>query len=120
MKIEQGFPKSPWKNSESFKKPDHKLLVAKKDDKIVGYIYTKHTQAEKDHLVKMMVHEDHQGQGIGNALMKTLTRPTSLNVRKSNKKALSLYVNHGFRVVKTIPKMYKNGEDAIHMIKDFT
>ncbi len=119
MNIEKDFPKAPWKKPESFQKPDHRLMVAKLDNDVVGYIYTKHTHNEKDHLVKMMVHKDHRKTGVATEMLKTLTRPTSLNVRESNSSAMALYQKHGFKVAKIIPKMYKDGEDAVHMIKDF-
>ena len=43
-------------------------------------------------------------------------RSLTLEVRKSNQKAINFYLKHGFKVVVEKPQYYSNGEDAIYMM----
>lgn len=121
LKLEQQSKHNPWQNVESFKKPLHTLFVAKKEGNVVGYMYVNNTLAHKDHIAKMLVDKDHRTADnvVESKMFGQLTKTTSTNIRVSARKAFYSYYENGFRVVKRIPKHYKNGEDATHMIKEF-
>ena len=69
------------------------------------------------------VHASFRRRGIGHGLMqaalaqaKTLgAQSATLEVRKSNRAAISLYERFGFRIMGDRPRFYSNGEDAYTM-----
>ncbi len=75
-------------------------------------------------ICQIAVHPDIQRSGVGSELMKELisdakakkVRSMTLEVRKSNEKAINFYKKHGFKVSHTKPGYYSNGEDAVYMI----
>ena len=80
------------------------------------------------HLLTIAVHPNHRFQGHGSRLMRHLLmfaqtrqcRFVTLEVRRSNEAALSLYRGCGFASVGLRPKYYvEDGEDAIVMTLEF-
>lgn len=77
-------------------------------------------------IVQIAVHPDIQRSGIGSMMMKEVlkdayvkkVRTLTLEVRESNKQAISFYEKHGFYISHKKPAYYSNGEDAIYMIKE--
>ena len=75
-----------------------------------------------------MVLEEYQGNGFGSMmldfvinLVKSVNVPNiSLEVRKSNEKAIKLYEKYGFKYSHTREKYYRNGEDALVLILEVT
>ena len=94
-----------------------------KEDKIIGYLdYSLiYDRMEIDNI---KVEEEYQGKGIGTKLMSYLVsiaiekkvNNITLEVRKSNDKAIHLYKKFGFHEV-AIRKYYYGDEDAILMEK---
>ena len=98
-------------------------LVAKVEDKAVGYVGVWKI-FDEGHITNVAVHPDYRGQGIGKSLISELLylcekegiNSLTLEVRKSNIVAQSLYKSFGF-VEEGIRKGYysDNNEDAIIM-----
>ena len=78
------------------------------------------------HIKDLAVHPDRRGAGIGSALLRralhTLdaqgARNVKLEVRRTNDVARSLYDGVGFEYLKTVPRYYADGEDAIVYVLD--
>lgn len=108
-----GLPYQSIKRSEQFLEraladPTSYILVAEKDEKIVGICSIKVFDNPKmNHAATLgiMVHEAYHGQGVGNALMTEILelsddwlmlKRVELGVFSDNKKAMKLYEKHGF------------------------
>src|ERR671926_1193981 len=92
------------------------FIVAEVDDKVIGYImckiefgfsnFRKLGFVKKGHVVSVAVLEEHRGKGVGKALMVegingVLSRKSDeiyLEVRVSNKSAVKMYENLGFKI----------------------
>jgi len=102
---------------------------------VVGYIMTrveykpgffKHFLVKSGHVVSIAVRRDHRRLGLGYALMAHAMKSmyedykcneTYLEVRVSNKPAISLYEKLGYKVVKVEKSYYLDGEDAYVMAR---
>lgn len=103
--------------------------------KIAGYImcrveikpgYFKHFLVKSGHIVSIAVLEKHRRKGLGYALMahalKSLYEEYNcsesyLEVRVTNKPAISLYEKLGYKTVKIMHHYYLDGEDAFLMAR---
>ena len=92
---------------------------------LVG-VYSEPDRDPRGHVISIAVLPEHRRRGIATALMKeALSRMAErygatecyLEVRVSNKPAISLYEKLGFRKADTIPHYYLDGEDAYLMKK---
>lgn len=109
---------------ERLSKARNNFIVAEKANEITGYIIAK---VKKDLLdfVSLAISEKHQGLGIGTTLMKFIIdhskacgiKKASLEVKTTNKKAISFYENIGFDIKKTMKKYYRDGKSAYLMEK---
>lgn len=119
---------SPW-SRESFEKEisSNKIanyFVAEKENKIVGYIGFWQIFREVQ-ITSIAVHPDFRGKGIGEALLdyvielckKNYIEEIVLEVRVSNTIAQNLYFKKGFKKVGIRKWYYRDGEDALVMIK---
>jgi ribosomal-protein-alanine N-acetyltransferase len=83
------------------------FVVATTDDSVAGYCYCSTSEPGRGHLIRVAVHPDWQGQGIGTRLMAEAiryfqqagARHISLNTQEENKQAQRLYQRFGFRLV---------------------
>lgn len=122
------FP-TPW-SRESFEREIEinkfaRYVVAKKDGVIIGYAGM-WLILDEGHITNIAVHPEHRGIGAGNLLLEALIElckleqitSITLEVRKSNLVAQSLYTKYGF-VEQGIRKSYygDNKEDAVIMWK---
>ncbi|NLY87122.1 MAG: ribosomal protein S18-alanine N-acetyltransferase [Clostridiales bacterium] len=102
------------------------VIVADKAGDKVGYadawIFAGEAQINN-----IAVLDEYRGQGIGDALLTHLLefckertcRIVTLEVRKSNEPAISMYKKHGFEIVGTRREYYRdNKEDALLMNKE--
>lgn len=124
--IERLVNPSPWSES-SFRSelanPQAHYWVAQIGEALVGFAGF-WLVIDEAHITNIAVHPDYQGQGIGKSLMSKLIEDAAskgavcatLEVRKSNEKAIRLYESLGF-VQSAIRKAYypHNREDAIVM-----
>ena len=130
MEIEKEAFTPPW-SREAFLLELTKNLLAKYivvlvDGEVVGYggIWL---ILDEGHITNIAVDQKHRGLGIGNRLLEGLIqlcidrniRAMTLEVRKSNEIAKSLYKKYGFQEYGIRPKYYQdNNEDAIIMWKN--
>ncbi|MFC4448838.1 GNAT family N-acetyltransferase [Halorussus aquaticus] len=78
------------------------------------------------HVKDIAVHPDHRGEGVGARLLERAlhvlevrgARSVKLEVRASNDRAVSLYRDFDFEFLRTIPRYYDDGEDALIMVVD--
>ncbi len=103
-----------------------KYLVAKLDNKVVGYVGIWFV-VDEGHITNVAVHEDYRGQKIGDQLIKELVQvcknnkviSMTLEVRASNVVAQNLYRKYGFKMAGIRKEYYSNNkEDAIIMWND--
>ncbi|WP_435334893.1 ribosomal protein S18-alanine N-acetyltransferase [Haloarchaeobius sp. TZWWS8] len=104
------------------------FLVATEGQKVTGYVVAdcipNHGRG-LGHIKDLAVHPDRRGQGIGRRLLARAIAALSaqnaasvkLEVRASNDTAKSLYQNFGFETLRTIPRYYDDGENALVMVK---
>jgi [ribosomal protein S18]-alanine N-acetyltransferase len=97
------------------------FLVALDGTMIVGYAVVDNW-TDHQHLVSIAVDSGSRRKGIAQALLNQLIErsrdgPLRLELRKSNKAALSLYLKNGFIQTGVAHGYYTDGEDAIQMEK---
>lgn len=100
-----------------FREDEHKYLVAKAGDKIIGYIGIEKV-LDETHIINMAVHPDYRATGIGKRLMQHVLNDEDvffLEVRVSNENAKKVYEKYGFKVIDTRKGYYADGEDAYVM-----
>ncbi len=95
------------------------FLVAVLSGKIVGYAVVD-KWPDQEHLVSIAVIPESRKKGVGQGLLNVLiekmqTGSMRLEVRRSNKAALSLYRRNGFIQTGVAYSYYTDGEDAIQM-----
>lgn len=100
-----------------FREDEHKYLVARDENQIVGYIGIEKVLDEV-HIINMAVHPAYRSQGIGKRLMQHVLNDEEvffLEVRVSNETAKKVYEKYGFKVINTRKQYYSDGEDAYVM-----
>ena len=117
---------SPWSRSSYEQELSNSLakyFVAKIDDKVIGFIGT-WIIVDESHITNVAVHPDYRKLGIGSMLIEAMIdyceekkcAAYTLEVRSSNKPAISLYEKHGFNVDGIRKEYYQdNKEDALLM-----
>ena len=100
------------------------FYVIENDDVVIGYIGRYYFFQEAE-VLNFVVDESYQRQGYGQKLfdkmvenMKNIKKIT-LEVRASNIKGINFYTKNGFKQVGVRKKYYKNGEDALLLLKEF-
>lgn len=128
--IEKKCFSEPWSEQlirGSYLRKDHYFIVAKKNNKILGYagMYFAFSEA---YMLNIAVKSEFRGLGIGYQLLGNLfsfcnknnLEFLSLEVRSSNDGAIRLYKNMGFSQVGRRKNFYKKpNEDALIMTKYF-
>ena len=100
-----------------------KFYVAAINNEVVGYIGRYEYVGEVE-ILNFVVDEDYQRQGIGQMLFdKVLNEIKEINkitleVRRSNQKAINFYYKNGFKEIHVRKNYYKNGEDALVLIRE--
>ncbi len=119
----------PWtKNmfADELKQKTTTYMVAEKDGKIVGYMGM-YQAADEGNVTNIAVLPEYRRLGIASALLDSFIKLCidkklcflTLEVRKSNIGAISLYKKFGFKEVGLRPKYYDNSEDAVLMTRYF-
>ena len=124
--IEKQCFSTPWSGnalSEELTNPHARFFVCLKDDAVCGYIGA-HNVVGEVYITNVAVSPEYRGQGMGAMLVGFLKEYSkaenadfiTLEVRKSNSVAISLYDKMGFKVVGERKGFYENPkEDAILM-----
>jgi ribosomal-protein-alanine N-acetyltransferase len=126
-KIEKSSFSTPWSEKwllDEINKQDDLFLTVTDGEGILGYAVVG-MLGEEAELYNIAVDNAHRGKGLGDMLMKHLTRKALengaknlfLEVRESNVPAILLYEKHGFKSVGRRKNYYKEPtEDAILMM----
>ena len=129
LEIERSSFTTPWSKDafivEITKNMLANYIVAEIDEKVVGYggVWL---IIDEGHITNIAVHREYRGLGVGKKLIEGLidlcgdrnVRAMTLEVRKSNEVAKTLYKKHGFVEYGIRPKYYADdNEDAIIMWK---
>ncbi len=112
------------KRFELYSRAGNNFIVAEKANEITGYIIAKAKKNLVD-FVSLAISKKHQGLGIGTALIKLIInrskacgiKKACLEVKTTNKKAISFYKKLGFETKKSIKKYYRDGKNAYLMEK---
>ncbi|HVN67790.1 MAG TPA: ribosomal protein S18-alanine N-acetyltransferase [Candidatus Sulfotelmatobacter sp.] len=97
-----------------FREDEHKYLVARDENKVIGYIGVEKILDEV-HIINMAVGPGYRGRGVGNRLMQHILNDEEvffLEVRASNETAKKIYERYGFKVINVRKGYYADGEDA--------
>jgi len=122
----RSFP-APWSLAMfvlELSKPSGICLAATQDDELAGYLVCSRYDRVW-HLMNVAVAPERRRQGIATRLIERLVEegggrlPFTLEVRVSNRDAISMYERLGFRSAGVRPRYYQdNGEDALIMWLD--
>ena len=125
LEIEQASFPLPWKGEFFLTELHHPhgwLWVAEKDGTIVGYLCGWFV-ADEGEILRVAVHPSSRRCGFGKVLLEEAiviagqrgVRTLHLEVRVSNRAAITLYNLCGFHEVGSRRRYYENGEDALLM-----
>ena len=109
------------------KNPVNKIIVAEQDGKVVGFIDFLIT-FNSSTIMQVAVTKEARGNGIATHLLSEMensfpkniddiVETITLEVRESNVPAKNLYLKNGYKIVVIKEHYYKDGENAIYMIK---
>ena len=107
--------------------PINKIIVAENDGKVVGFIDFLIT-FNSSTIMQVAVTKEFRKNGIATQLLSEmensfpkeiddLVETITLEVRESNEAAKKLYLKNGYKIVVIKTNYYKDGENAIYMIK---
>lgn len=118
---------------EIYENPVSNFLILKNSlNKVVGYIDYWIT-FDSSTIFKIVILDSYRNKGLGTYLLSETIKILkeyedkddhtkllflTLEVRKSNLSAISLYHKVGFKEITIKPSYYEDGEDAIYMVKD--
>lgn len=100
------------------------FYVIENDDVVIGYIGRYYFFQEAE-VLNFVVDESYQRQGYGQKLFDKMVKDMkdvkkiTLEVRASNIKGINFYTKNGFKQLGVRKKYYKNGEDALLLLKEF-
>ncbi len=121
---------SPWSEnalSEELENPNSYFLAATENGEVCGYIGVQEICGEA-YITNIAVFENQRSRGIGRALLRKACEDAksrncefiTLEVRKSNEKAISLYLSEGFELAGIRKNFYSDPtEDGIIYTKYF-
>lgn len=130
--LDQNFFPTPWSKDSwenLFQGHDRTLLVASSGHEYIGFSLFDLSRADSfAHLLKMIVHPELRGQGLGRkllenhlgALKKEGLQHFFLEVEEENHVAQNLYQACGFKVIHRKKDFYGNNRHALIMIADLS
>lgn len=104
------------------------FLIAELDDEVLGFVAAVESGANSARVLMLAVMPQHRRKAVGRRLMDALYEnciargytTVHLEVRKSNRSAISFYERQGFSVFGEYDNFYSNGEGAYRMMKTLT
>lgn len=124
------FPQEPWSYrmlADSFENENFTGVLYEDGGEIAGYggISMGYDTADIDNIA---VSERYRRSGLGGKMLEELmsvarskgAQKVFLEVRVSNRAAMSLYLKHGFKGVYARTRYYTDGEDCLVMARDIT
>jgi ribosomal-protein-alanine N-acetyltransferase len=102
------------------------LVATDADDTIAGFIVAH--AGKTGHIITIDVTPHARRRAVGSQLLQAAENrlraggsgAVSLETAVDNLSALSFYKRYGYSVMKTWPRYYSNGVDALEMVKDLT
>ncbi len=103
----------------------HSFLIAEEHHKIVGFIAGSHITKTKARILLLSVQQKYRGKGIGSALLEAFMNKMQelqiseieLEVKTTNKAAITFYQKHEFTITETIKEFYQDNTDAYIMTR---
>ena len=107
--------------------PVNKIIVAEHDGKVIGFIDYLITFNSAT-IIQVAVTKEFRNLGIGTRLLEEMEKSfpedideivesVTLEVRVSNQTAVKMYTKNGYKIVVVKRNYYKDGENAIYMVK---
>ncbi len=107
--------------------PVNKIIVVENDGKVIGFIDYLITFNSAT-IMQIAVSKEFRNLGIGTRLLmemeesfpkdiNEIVESVTLEVRVSNQPAVKLYTKNGYQIVVVKRNYYKDGENAIYMVK---
>ena len=107
--------------------PINKIIVAENDGRVIGFIDYMITFNSAT-IMQIAVKKEYRNVGIATELLKEMEKSfpkeideivetITLEVRVSNQPAVKLYTKNGYQIVVVKRGYYKDGENAIYMVK---
>lgn len=105
--------------------PDVRVPAQAKSVRVLGFVVGEHSSRGRGHIITIDVRERGRRQGVGSALLEAAEvkfrerncPSIRLETAVDNIAALSFYKRQGYNVVRTIPRYYSNGLDALLLEK---
>ncbi len=99
------------------------FLVAEDEGYVIGYVMFWVKYENQGHIISIAVDKNHRRRGAGtHLLVKAIAILSLLNldtifleVNENNKGAVDFYKNFNFKIDRTVPGYYENGDGAIIM-----
>ncbi len=119
---QENFTTDAWSKlafEKEFENKFSKKFVLELNGKVIGYIIY-WVISEEATIMSFAIDREHQNKGYGELLLKESLKKigakrVSLDVRKTNLRAIRLYRKLGFRLVSERKAYYSDGENALFM-----
>ncbi|MCJ7649535.1 MAG: GNAT family N-acetyltransferase [Candidatus Lokiarchaeota archaeon] len=98
--------------------------IVNKYEKIIGFIIVLEQERSTLNIINFLIEDDYRNMGLGSYLLNYMLMEAKkskifkqiiLNVRTSNLRALKLYKNYNFRIIREIDNYYNKGDNAYLM-----
>ena len=131
LKIENECFKEPYSREDLLyefeENPVNKIIIAEHDGHVIGFIDYLITFNSAT-IMQVAVTKEFRNLGIGTQLLEEMensfprdideiVESITLEVRVSNQTAVKLYTKNGYQIVVVKRNYYKDGENAIYMLK---
>ena len=102
------------------------IVATDPDEKIVGFLVATPRRNHTGHIITIDVLKEARRSGIGSKLLvaaevrllKLQCNAVSLETAVDNRSALIFYKRHQYCLIRTVPRYYSNGVDALVLQKD--
>lgn len=131
LKLENECFKEPYSREDLLyefeENPVNKIIVAEHDGRVIGFIDYLITFNSAT-IMQVAVTKEFRNLGIGTRLLEEMensfpkeiddvVESITLEVRVSNQTAVKMYTKNGYKIVVVKRNYYKDGENAIYMVK---